>query len=315
MVANMKGIQFISFAILVLLWQPVMASMFTLPDNGDDVVGEIQYQVVSDKDTLLDVAREHDVGYSEIAAANPGVNPWLPKNNYRVVVPSQYVLPPKPWRGIIVNLPEMRLYYFPPVTSSEKPRVFTMPLSIGRINWRTPTGNFYVKAKIKYPAWTMPASIIAEGGLEDYGNRRVIPPRDEQNPLGDYAIQLNRPGYLIHGTNKPFSIGWRVSHGCMRMYPKDIKLLFSLVKDNTPIRIINQPIKVGRLHNWLFVETHPVMEEDNTKHGVYMTQAIMQLVKRSRGQRIPESAWLQLEANATHATGLPTPFFSLDQSK
>jgi L,D-transpeptidase ErfK/SrfK len=290
-----------------------MASVFPLPENGDSVVGEVQYQTVSDKDTLLDVARQYDVGYNEIVAANPGVNPWLPKNNYRVVVPNQYVLPPKPWHGIIVNLPEMRLYYFPPETGHAQAKVFTMPLSIGRINWQTPTGQFYVKAKVKDPSWTMPASIVAEGGMAEYGNRRVIPPRDEQNPLGNYALQLSRPGYLIHGTNKPFSIGWRVSHGCLRMYPEDIKTLFALVSKDTPVRIINQPVKIGRLHNWVFVETHPVMREDHIKYGNYMTHAIMKLVQKSRGQKIPEAAWLQLESLASHATGLPTPLFSLNQ--
>ena len=132
----MKSINIISFCLLLVFCRQLPASVFMLPENGDNVVGNIQYQAVNNNETLLDIARKFDIGYNEIVAANPGVNPWMPGKNRRVVIPSQFVLPPKPWRGIVVNLPEMRLYFFPPASRFSDRRVFTMPLSIGKIKWQ-----------------------------------------------------------------------------------------------------------------------------------------------------------------------------------
>ena len=282
-----------------------------LPENGDNVVGSIQYQAVNGNETLLDIARKFDIGYNEIVAANPGVNPWMPGKNYRVVIPSQFVLPPKPWRGIVVNLPEMRLYFFPPVSSFPDRRVFTMPLSIGKIKWQTPTGKFHVTDKIKHPSWTVPESIVSEFGLERYGNRRIIPPGDDSNPLGDYAILLNEPGYLVHGTNKPFSIGRRVSHGCMRLYPEDIEMLFDYVDRDMPVRIINLPVKVGKRQNTIFVETHANMQEDVVDRGINITPVVRSIIRQIQGYWVPESAWQHLEKITSQASGLPVPFLKL----
>ena len=259
------------------------AGIYSLPVNGDTVVGAVQYKVVSEQETLLDIARQYGLGINEIAAANPGINPWVPGKNDRVIIPTFFVLPPKPWKGIIVNLPEMRLYYFPPEETFSEQRVITMPLSIGKLNWQTPVGDFFVKEKIKHPSWTVPQSIVSAHGLEKYGNRRVIPAGDEDNPLGDYAILLNEAGYLIHGTNKPFSIGLRVSHGCIRLYPEDIDRLFDYVNRGVPVRIINQPNKVGKRGGTLYVETHAVLQEDSDKNGLNITPVVKAVIRyRSR---------------------------------
>ncbi|MGD8568220.1 MAG: L,D-transpeptidase family protein [Gammaproteobacteria bacterium] len=306
----MMSIKLLSFCMLIALCPPLWASVYMLPENGDNVVGHIQYRYVTGDETLLDIARMFDLGYNEIMAANPGVNPWVPKDNYRVVVPTQFVLPPKPWRGIVINLPEMRLYYFPPASRFDNKRVFTMPLSIGKINWQTPTGNFFVTGKIKGPSWTVPESIVKEYGLERYGNQRIIPPGDDSNPLGDYAILLNKKGYLIHGTNKPFSIGRRVSHGCIRLYPENISILFDHVDRNTPVRIIKEPVKVGRRHNRIFVEAHGRLAED-VKQGVNITPVVKNILRQVPGRRIPESSWRQLDRIVSKASGMPISFLEL----
>lgn len=311
----MKSTCLFSFALLILCCAPVPASVFMLPDNGDNVVGNIQYRVVKENETLLDIARQFNVGYNEIVAANPGINPWMPKKNYRAVIPSQYVLPPKPWRGIVVNLPEMRLYYFPPLSRFSDRRVITMPLSIGKINWQTPTGAFRVTDKIKHPSWTVPQSIVDEFGLERYGNRRIVPPRDDSNPLGDYAILLNEPGYLVHGTNKPFSIGRRVSHGCLRLYPEDIEVLFDYAERDMPVRIINLPVKVGKRQHRIYVETHANLQEDVTSHGVNITPVVRQIIGQIKGYQVPESAWRHLEKIITQANGLPVFFLKLNDAR
>jgi len=310
----MKRILFPFVVIYLCMAHPAWPSSYLLPHNGDNVVGYVQYKYVTDNETLLDIARQYNVGYNEIVAANPGTNPWMPNTKNRIKIPSQFILPPKPWRGIVINLPEMRLYYFPPTTLFNDRRVITMPLSIGKINWSTPTGNFHVKEKIKHPSWTVPKSIEIENGLERYGDRRVIPPLDDANPLGEFAILLNETGYLIHGTNKPFSIGRRVSHGCLRLYPEDISVLFDYVDRKMPVRIINQPYKVGKRHNTIYVETHNLLEEDVNRHGINITPIVRDIVRQIPGLVVPDSAWHQLDDIVSEASGLPAPFLKLPRS-
>ena len=287
------------------------AGAYLLPGNGDNVVGNIQYKRVTRNETLLDIARQYNVGYNEMVAANPGINPWLPNPDIRVKIPTQFILPPKPWRGVVINLPEMRLYYFPPIDQFSDRRVMTMPLSIGKINWSTPTGKFYVKEKIKHPSWTVPDSIVQENGLERYGNRRIVPPLDEQNPLGEFAVLLSEEGYLIHGTNKPFSIGRRVSHGCLRLYPEDISMLFDYLERKSEVRIINQPYKVGRRAKMIYVEIHRLLQEDVNRRGVNITPIIRDIVRYIPGLVVPDITWRQLDRIVTEASGLPTPLLKL----
>ena len=311
----MKQALFVILLISAFVTLPVSARSYLLPLDGDNVVGHVQFKSIKDGETLLDIARQYNVGYNEIVAANPGVNPWLPNSENRVKIPTQFILPPKPWRGVIINLPEMRLYYFPPTSLFNDQRVITMPLSIGKINWSTPTGNFYVKEKIRHPSWTVPSSIVEENGLERYGNRRIIPPLDDDNPLGEFAILLNETGYLIHGTNKPFSIGRRVSHGCLRLYPEDISVLFDYVNRKMPVRIINQPYKVGRRNDVIYVETHNWLEEDVNRHGINITPIVRDIVRQIPGFIVPDEAWRDLDAIVSEASGLPTPLLKLPRSR
>ena len=310
----MKRVLLVILLVSASVIPPAWSSSYLLPRNGDNVVGYAQFKLIKNNETLLDIARQYNVGYNEIVAANPGVNPWMPNPENRIKIPTQFILPPKPWQGVIINLPEMRLYFFPPTTLFNDQRVITMPLSIGKINWSTPTGNFYVKEKIKHPSWTVPNSIILENGLERYGNRRIIPPLDDDNPLGEFAILLNETGYLIHGTNKPFSIGRRVSHGCLRLYPEDISVLFDYVNRKMPVRIINQPYKVGKRNNIIYVETHNWLEEDVNRRGINITPIVRDIVRQLPGLVVPDDAWRQLDTIVSEASGLPTPLLKLPRS-
>lgn len=215
-------------------------------------------------ETLLDVARRADVGQNEMRLANPQVDRWLPEEGSEVTLPTFYILPRADRTGLVLNVPEMRLYYYPPSVPDLPDIVQTYPVSIGRMDWSTPLGVTRIAVKTENPSWTPPASIHAEHAKDGEKLPDVIPPGPD-NPLGEYAMRLGIPGYLIHGTNKPFGIGMRVTHGCIRMYPEDIELLFPLVPVDTPVAIVNQPIKLGWQGNRLYIEIHPPLEEEQVK--------------------------------------------------
>lgn len=240
---------------------PARADSFPLPAGGETVVGEAFTVSARGEDTLLDIARRYGLGRDEIVHANPGVDVWLPGEGTEVRVPRRFVLPDAPWQGIVLNLPEMRLYYFPDIAAEAELLVTTHPVSIGRQDWQTPLGETRIVSKVKNPAWYPPASVRAEHAADGDPLPGVVPPGPD-NPLGGYAIRLGLPGYLIHGTNKPYGVGMRVSHGCVRMYPEDIVSMYGQVANNTPVRIINQPVKVGWRGDQLYLEVHSPLEED-----------------------------------------------------
>jgi L,D-transpeptidase ErfK/SrfK len=211
------------------------------------------------EDTLVDIARRHGLGYQDIVRANPGVNIWVPGEGTEVVLPTQFVLPPGPRRGIVLNLAEYRLYYFPETRDGGTPTVMTYPISIGRMDWETPLGNTTVISKVRNPSWYVPQSVLEEHAADGRPLPRIVPPGPD-NPLGEYAMRLGLPGYLIHGTNRPAGVGMRVTHGCVRMFPEDIEYLFAKIDVNTPVRIINQPVKMGWVGDSLVMEVHPVLE-------------------------------------------------------
>jgi L,D-transpeptidase ErfK/SrfK len=249
-------------ATLLVLLPPagvVEGATFALPAPGVDLVGAVGTVTVAEGETLLDIARAHDLGYNEITAANPGVDPWLPPPGSTVILPARFLLPSAPRQGIIVNLAEMRLYYYPEPGAGERV-VMTFPIGIGQEGWSTPLGVTAVVGKIKDPSWTVPDSIRAEHERNGDALPGVIPPGPD-NPLGAYAMRLGLTSYLIHGTNKPYGIGRRASHGCIRLYPEDIKTLFAQVRVSTPVWIIDQPYKLGRDRAGLLLEAHaPIVE-------------------------------------------------------
>jgi L,D-transpeptidase ErfK/SrfK len=237
---------------------------FALPSQFDEVVGAVINVAASREETLLDIARRFDVGQEEILLANPSVDRWLPAEGAEVILPTSHVLPRTPRTGLVLNVPEMRLYFYPPREAGQDAVVHTYPVSIGRMDWSTPIGQARIVEKTEDPAWHPPESIIAERLSNGEPPPTTIPPGPD-NPLGRFALRLSIPGYLIHSTNKPFGVGMRVTHGCVRMYPEDIEQLFPLVPVGTPVVILNEPIKVGWLGNELFVEAHPPLEEERAR--------------------------------------------------
>ncbi len=243
----------------LLLLHVAKAEIYELPPEGYDVIGAVSTIAARREDTLVDIARRHGLGYQDIVRANPEVNVWFPGEGTEVILPTQYVLPPGPRDGVILNLAEYRLYYFPKAKEGETAYVMTYPISIGRMDWETPLGKTSVISKVRNPSWYVPKSVLAEHEADGNPLPRIVPPGPD-NPLGEYAMRLGLPGYLIHGTNRPAGVGMRVTHGCVRMFPEDIEFLFGKIDLNTAVRIINEPIKMGWSGNDLVMEVHPVLE-------------------------------------------------------
>jgi len=231
------------------------AEVYDLPPEGSDVIGAVTTIAARADDTLVDIARQHGLGYEDIVIANPDVDVWLPGEGTTVVLPTRYVLPPGPRRGVVLNLPEYRMYYYPPARNGERPVVMTFPISIGRMDWETPLGSTRVISKARNPTWYPPASVRAEHEAEGRPLPRIVPPGPD-NPLGSFAMRLDLPGYLIHGTNRPAGVGMRVTHGCIRMFPEDIEYVFEHIGIDTPVRIINEPLKLGWDGDELLLEVH-----------------------------------------------------------
>ncbi len=236
---------------------------------GDDVVGRVQSTIATADDTLPDLARRFNVGYEEIVRANPGVDPWLPGDGTRITLPTRFILPDGPREGIVINLAAMRAFYFPPRTDAAKPReVITHPIGIGKVGWNTPEGGTKIISKVKDPTWTPPASVRAE----HKANGEILPkvvPAGPENPLGRHMMRLGWPSYLVHGTNKPYGVGMRVSHGCIRFYPEDIEQLFEMVPVGTRVTVVNQPYVLGWHGDVLHVQAYEPLEDDERdwEHG------------------------------------------------
>lgn len=218
------------------------------------VVGQLRRHRVRPGETFLEIARISGLGFNEMVAANPGIDPWVPPVGRDVLVPTQFVLPCCTYRGVVVNVPEMRLYRYE--REGDRLRVTTYPVGIGRPEYRTPLGRFRVAAKAENPTWNIPESIRREH-IRERGDRRTsIPGGDPDNPLGRYRLTLSRPRYAIHGTNIPWGPGMAVSHGCVRLYPEDIERLYPEVPIGEPVQILYQPVKVGRRGRRVYVEIH-----------------------------------------------------------
>lgn len=281
------------------------AAVYPLPPSDQDLIGEPSVTTSRAEDTLLDIAREHGVGYGDIVEANPGVDPWLPGEGTQVLLPTRYLLPDGPREGLVLNLPEMRLFYYPPPSAGEPPVVMTFPVSVGRMDWATPLGTTRVVAKAERPSWYPPQSVRKEALADGRTLPPVVPPGPD-NPLGEHALRLAIPGYLIHGTNRPAGVGMRVTHGCVRMYPEDIAYLFDKVPLGTPVRIVNQPWKLGWGDTRLYFEAHQPLEEDTRSKDRGLT-ALTELVVAATARREAEIDWDVLETVLRESLGVPLP--------
>lgn len=223
-----------------MLWATVVQSAtYPLPSDGSNVVGTPQTVVSRKGDNLSRLAMRYEMGYNEMVAANPTLSrkKRIPAGT-TVLIPSVHTLPNVGRTGIVINLATMRLFYF-----STDNTVVTFPVAIGKKGWQTPQGDTIIKAKHRHPTWTPPASIRREAARRGKRLRKVYP-AGPNNPLGTRALRLDIPGYLIHGTNKPWTIGQRRSHGCIRMRKKNIEDLFEMVAVGTSVKIIHQPATV-----------------------------------------------------------------------
>ena len=263
-----------------LMVRPVAAREYVLPDT-DSVFGELTSVESIYEETLLDIGRRHRVGYEEITRANPTVDAWLPGDGTAVSLPTQFVLPQASRKGLVINIAEYRMYYF--LRENDATTVTTFPISIGRMDWQTPLGRSSITNKVRNPAWYPPASIREEWAADGRELGSMVPPGPD-NPLGEYALRLSIPGYLIHGTNKPDGVGMQVTHGCIRMFPEDIEWLFPKIPVNTPVQIVNQPSKLGWSGNDLFLEVHPALARSDETPQRSLTEITEAYVKVTQDQ-------------------------------
>jgi L,D-transpeptidase ErfK/SrfK len=283
---------------------PVPSDTFLLPPEGTDIVGTVQVATASQEDTLSDLARRYDLGYEEIVAANPGIDPWLPGEGTQVVLPTQFILPDAPREGLVLNLAAMRLFYYPAPVGNEPPRVITHPIGIGREGWETPQGVTRITEKIVQPTWTVPVSVRKEHAENGDPLPPVVPPGPD-NPLGDFAMRLSLPSYLIHGTNQPYGVGIRVSHGCVRLYPEDIARLFPEVPEGTRVTIVNQPYVAGWHNGQLYLDAHQPLAEDAKRWGNSLRP--MQQALEAKAIRSDAINWDKARQVALEARGIPVP--------
>jgi L,D-transpeptidase ErfK/SrfK len=274
------------------LWSPLSsATVYELPADGSAVIGADITIRTHYTDTLLDIARKYSLGYDEIIRANPGVDMWLPGEGTQIVLPGRRMLPPGPRQGVVVNLPEHRLYFFPKAAQNDKRIVITYPVSIGRLGRTTPLGQTHVIAKVEHPAWYPPASIRKEHAEEGDPLPAVVGPGPE-NPLGDFKIRLGfgNGTYEIHGTNNPTAVGLAITHGCIRMYPEDVAELFPLLAVGTSVRLSNDPVKVAWIDGELMLEAHPPVNAQGESFEPDVDQ-FSDLLRRAVGETTVAINW------------------------
>ena len=281
------------------------ATTFDLADDTTRVVGHNLIVISHEEDTLLDIARQFNIGYREIVDANPDLDPWLPGGNKRVFDPNQFILPDAPHKGIVINLAEMRLFYYPKRQQGQRQQVITHPLGIGREGWTTPLGKTSIIQKRKDPTWTPPASIHAEYIAKGDPLPKVVPAGPD-NPLGAYAMRLGMPGYLLHGTNRPFGVGMRVSHGCIRLFPEDIEHLFGIVAVGTPVEILYKPYKAALHKGKLYLEAHAIQDDIDVREGNNMTPMVDAILK-AQDHILADEDWPFAETVVRNHDGIVRP--------
>ncbi len=277
---------------------------FSLIDK-QSVFGQLGELKIASDDSLPLIARYFGLGFDEIAIANPGIDPWLPESGHIVNLPSRFILPDAPRKGLILNLDAKRLFYFP---KNKKHKVITFPIGIGRKDWNTPTGSTKIISKKEHPRWFVPKSIRLEHAKKGDPLPKVVA-AGPGNPLGDYAIRLDIPGYLIHGTNKPYGVGMAVSHGCVRLYPEDIELLFKEVKTKTPVRLLHQPFLIGWENEELFIQVYPPLLT-NKKLNRKQLASFKKKLKRIERKSNRNIAWHKVETAITLSNGIPISIFT-----
>lgn len=270
--------------------------------SGQNMVGALAAIDTQENDTLSDIARHFGLGFNDISIANTAVSPWTPASGSRVLLPLQFILPDASQKGIVLNLANMRLFYYP---KKEPGKLYTYPVGIGRQGWSTPMGLTRIAVKTANPNWHVPASILREHALKGDKLPRVVRSGPD-NPLGYYAMRLGIPGYLIHGTNKPYGIGMQISHGCVQLYPEDIEVLFSKASVGMPVRIVHQPYLAAWDRDMLYLEAHEPLPKWSGSKVKLQKQLLKQLHEISDKKGVAVD-WSKVDSILQRADGIPTP--------
>lgn len=278
---------------------------FPMPEGNNDLLGQTQIVHAHKGDHIYNIAERYDMGYYELIEANPKINRHSSIDPKEAIhIPSEYILPNTEREGIVINLPELRLYYYDP-----SGHVYTYPIAIGKFNWTTPTLTTKIIDKRKDPYWHVPKSIKEAAAAKGIHYPDIVPP-GPKNPLGKFAMRLGARSYLIHGTINPRSIGKRASSGCIRLYPNDIEQLFDLVSVDTPVRIVNDFFKLGWRNKTLYIEIHePLFEHAPSQHEA------MEMI-HEKIDTLTDSKPTNIHWNAVHhalkeKSGIPTPIGQL----
>ena len=275
-------------------------------EREEDVIGRLAVIRLEKGDTLPDIARHFSLGINAISAANPGVDVWVPEAGERVILPLSFILPDTPRKGIVVNLAAMRLFQYKVDGTSLS--VTTYPIGVGTRERPTPTGKMRVARKAARPTWHVPASIAEDHRKKGDILPAAVPPGPE-NPLGEYALYLSKSGYLIHGTNKPASIGLTATNGCLRLYPENVKTLFEETPVSTPVLIVEQPYLTGQRDGVLYLEAHAPMEESGALESEKL-HATLRTIEKKAARALD---WKKVKEVQAEARGIPVPIFELSQ--
>jgi L,D-transpeptidase ErfK/SrfK len=270
--------------------------------KGEDVIGRLGYITLEKGDTLPDIARHFSLGLNGVIATNPGVDVWVPEAGERIMLPLNFILPDAPRKGIVINLAAMRLFQFK--GNSESLAVLTYPVGVGTEERPSPQGLMRVDRKVSRPTWHVPVSIANDHRKKGEILPAKVPPGPE-NPLGEYALYLSAPSYLIHGTNKPASIGLRATNGCIRLYPEDIKKLYENTPVKTAVSMVNQPYLVGQSNGVVYLEVHGSMEDVDAAEldKIYKK---LRTIEKGSGRTLD---WSNVKKVLAEARGIPVPVF------
>lgn len=291
--------------LLGLLCLPVMTSgaEYSLPRNNDDIIGSLYVVTIKKGDSLDTIRMTNEISYDELLRANPRINFYKLKVGQQVIVPKEFILP-KVRDGIVINIPELRMYYFDP----DGRKVHTFIVGLGRANWRTPVGSTKVVNKRANPSWTVPESIRNY----TYNKTGEILPRvvapGPKNPLGKYALYLNMGAYHIHGTNAPSSVGTFISSGCVRMLQDPIEFLYNTVQLGTTVRLVHYPYKAGWLNNKLYLESHKPIDSYANKGSSSLSESdVRQVIQESINKRSAQVMvdWSLVFKNTKECLGIP----------
>ncbi|MGB5325453.1 MAG: L,D-transpeptidase family protein [Pseudomonadales bacterium] len=284
---------------------PALGQIATYPLPGSDnhVVGAHQTVFTTAADTLVDFAQRYQLGYNVIRSANPQVDAWLPGDATEVLLPGEVILPEARRRGIVINVAEMRLFHYRRDEKTSQPVVDIFPISVGRGDWSTPVTKTRVTGRVQNPTWYPPESIRAEHAARGDALSKKVPPGPD-NPLGEFLLMLDIPGYFIHGTNRDYGIGMQVTHGCIRMYPDHISWLVRHAPNGTPVSIVNQPFKVGLRGEQLLLEVHRELESANSASAAELTDIVAAII-RATGNSRAQIEWERVERILAEARGTP----------